>query len=193
MGWGGTSWGALPSPEELAPNTVARVSDVPRRTGTITRAEFRHSLVVAAAAEGRRAIPKPGGRGYERLMRAAVNTLLEAIWIKGQASEMHIFVTRNQVSRALARLKKQSFKSAAEYRKFLRDARYTRRDVYERVELELLSTRIQQRIAIRAKSKSEEAKIFRAFLKEFISRWRGRTVCASAYVTDLCSNRPREI
>ena len=191
--WSATSWAALPSPDQLVPNTVARVYDVPRRAGTITRAEFRHALVLAAAAEGRRRAPKSHDSGYKRLKHRAVEVLLEAVWLKGQAAEMHIVVTRSQVSRALARLKKQSFNSAAEFRGFLKEARFTRRDLYERIELELLARRIQRRIANRAKSKSEAQKAFREFVAEFNSRWRGRTVCAPAYVTNRCSNRAHEI
>jgi hypothetical protein len=177
-------------PEQLAPNTVVRVSGVSERVGTITRVEFRHALVQAAAADGRRRLPKSGGRGYVRLTRTAIDVLLEAVWLKGQAAEMHIRVTREQVVRERARIKKESFKSEAEYRKFLRDARYNRRDIYERVELQLLSMRIQWRIEKRIKSKSEEQKVFNEFVAAFNKRWRARTICAPAYLTPRCSNGP---
>lgn len=189
-GWSATGSAAMPSPEELVPNTVARISDVPVRAGTITRAEFQHALMLAAAARGRHAAPKPGGRGYERLMRAAIFALLETVWIKGQAAEMNIVVTRSQVLRELALVKKENFGSAAEYRKFLREMHFTQRDVYERVELQLLSMRIQKRIVAGAESEAEEQKAFEEFVAEFNERWRGRTVCAPAYVTAHCSNGP---
>jgi hypothetical protein len=156
--FGATRSLALPAPEELVPNTVARVSNVPSGAGTVTKAEFRHALVVTAAEKGRRTAPRLGGRGYARLMRIAVNGLLEAIWLKGQAAEMNIVVTPGQVSRLLAQLKKQNFKNATEYRAFLKEARLTRRDVFERVELELLVTRLQQRILAGVRSVSEERK-----------------------------------
>ncbi len=124
-------------------------------------------------------------------MRAAVDTLLEAVWIKGQAAEMNIVVTRSQVSRTLTLLKKQFFASASEYREFLREMRFTRRDVRERVELQLLSTRIQGRIEAGARNESEEQEAFSEFLAEYNQRWRGRTVCAPEYVTRLCSNGPQ--
>lgn len=191
-GWGATGSAALSSPEELAPNTVARISDVPDRAGTITRAEFRHALASAAAQKGRHAAPKPGEPGYERLMRVAVDALLETVWIKGQAVEMNIVIARSQISRELARIKKQHFKSAAEYHEFLREMHLTRRDMYERVELLLLSVRIQNRIVAGARSESEERKASEKFAAEFNERWRGRTVCAPEYVTELCSNSTRQ-
>jgi hypothetical protein len=189
IGWGAASSAALPAAEELVPNTVARISDVPDRPGTITKAEFRHSLALAAAAQ-RRPLPKPGGRAYERLKRNAMHTLLETVWLKGQAAEMNILVTSNQVKSLLALIKAQSFKSRAEYLRFLRKSHLTRRDVHERVELELISIRIQERIVRDVRSRAEEQKALRDFVAEFNQRWRSRTVCASQYVIDKCSNGP---
>lgn len=189
---GGSAVGStlLPAPEQLVPNTVARISDVPIRTGTITRAEFQHALVLSAAAEGLRPVPRPDGREYERLVRVALIGLFETIWLKGQAAEMNIVVTPGQVRRERERIKEQSFKSVAEYRGFLREMRYTGRDVYERVELQLLSTWIQARIVDGTRSKSEEQEIFEQFVADYNERWRSRTVCAPAYVIERCSNGP---
>ncbi len=116
--------------------------------------------------------------------------MLEFVWIKGQAAEMNILVTRSRVLHELARIKKQNFENEADYRKFLREMRYTRRDVYERVKLQLLAARIQETIAEGAGSESDEQKAFDEFVAEFNERWRGRTVCAPGYVTDHCSNGP---
>lgn len=187
-GWSAVGSAALPSPEQLAPNTVARVAEAPKKAGTVTRAEFRRTLAQVAVTEGRRRPPRPGSRGYGQLMRIAVDELLEAAWLKGQAAEMHIAVTRRQVQREHARLKKETFRSAAEYRQFLREARYTRRDIYERVELQLLSERIGRRVENQAKKASRKQGVFDEFVEEFEKRWRARTVCAPAYVTQRCSN-----
>jgi hypothetical protein len=108
--------------------------------------------------------------------------------------EWDIGVTRRQVSRELALIKKESFKSAAEFRKFLRESHYTHRDVRERVRVQLLSLRLQKRISGRiereARNEFEEQQAFRKFLAEFNERWRGRTVCAPGYATERCSNGP---
>jgi hypothetical protein len=182
---------AMPAPEELAPNTVVLVSNVPVRRGTITRAEFQHGLVLTAVAAGFRSAPRPGAKGYERLKERTVHSLLEAVWVYGEAAERDIAVTPSEVARKLALIKRQSFESAAEYRRFLKESRYTRRDVNERVELQLLSARLQRRI-IRpiereSRNRFEEQQAIREFVTEFNARWRGRTVCAPEYATDLCS------
>lgn len=193
-GLNATAAAPLPAGEELVPNTVARISHVSERTGTITKAELRHGLVLAAVGEGLRRVPKSGGRRYERLERIALDSLLERIWVRGLAAEMDIAVTGRQVKRQLALIKQQSFKSGAEYRQFLRESRFTRRDVFERVEVEMLAERIQVRLQRRiereARNEYEEQKAFEEFVKEFNERWRSRTVCAPVYATERCSNGP---
>jgi len=112
----------------------------------------------------------------------------------GQAAEWGISVTHKQVSREVALIKQESFKNSAEYRRFLKETRYTRRDVNERVEVQMLSTRLQgllsKRIDGETSSRSEERRAFKEFVDEFIEKWRGRTVCAPDYATSRCSNGP---
>jgi hypothetical protein len=183
---------ALPTPEELAPNTVVLVSEMSVRQGTITVAEFRHALLLAAAANGHRSAPKPGGNGYVKLKTSTVESLLEAAWIQGQAAEWGIVVTPRQVARRRHQIIKESFRSRSEYRRFLREARYTKHDVNERVELELLATRLQWRIVGRIRrNHSDEQRAYKEFVAEFNKRWRARTVCAPEYVIDRCSNSSR--
>ncbi|HEU4679452.1 MAG TPA: SurA N-terminal domain-containing protein [Terrimicrobiaceae bacterium] len=185
--WATDAW-ADPSPEELPPNVVAVVSHVPVELGTITAVEFHHALVQAAAAEGRRSLPKPGGKKAEILRRNALEERLDSIWVQGQASEMRISVTSRQVSRALALIKEESFRNRDEYRRFLKRYHYTRRDINERVELQLLATRIEERVVAGAGKHQLEA--FEKFVEAYSKRWRARTVCAPEYVIDRCSNGP---
>lgn len=180
---------ALPAPEELAPNTIARIDEaVSRDDEMITRAELRHAIAMAAAGEGLRQTPRPGEKEYRRLEPWALDGLLESAWLRGQAAEMDIAVPRGQVRRRLAAIKRENFPTGAEFRKFLREAHFTRRDVYERVELELLAFRLQERIVAGAKSRAEKQKAFREFVDEFNERWRARTVCATEHATERCSN-----
>jgi hypothetical protein len=98
-GWGAPGATALPSPGELPRGMVAIVSEVPPGRGRITKAEFQHALVLRARQAGLDSVPKLGGRRYERLRRDAIDDLLEATWIRGEALESGIAVTRRQVSR----------------------------------------------------------------------------------------------
>jgi hypothetical protein len=184
---------ALPAAEELVPNTVARISDAANRDDeTVTRAEFRHELVVARATDSPEGTQGRGDEGSERRRRRVIDSLLEAIWLRGEAAEMGIAVTRRQVQRLRSQVVRESFASAAEFREFLRESRLTRRDVYERVELHLIAARIQERIVAGASGEAEEQAAFRKFVDEFNEKWRSRTVCAPEYVTARCSNGPSE-
>ena len=55
-------------------------------------------------------------------------------------------MTPKQVATQLVQIKKQNFKTAAEYKKFLTTSHFTQADVNDRVKLQLLSTQIQQQI-----------------------------------------------
>jgi hypothetical protein len=178
----------LPSPEALPRNTVVVVSHVPVSRGRITKAEFQRGMIEGAAQARRKAVPKPGGKGYEKLKEAVVGELLDAIWIHGQAEIMGIVITPRQVARERARLIEQAFKSKAQYHRFLVEAHFTRRDVDERVEIQLISFAIQQRVQRRAGGANTESEVFRDFVEAYEKRWRARTVCAPEYLVDRCSN-----
>jgi parvulin-like peptidyl-prolyl isomerase len=125
---------------------VAIVEDVPSDLGTITQADYQKSLVQTASRAGLKALPKPGDKQYEDLKKAALGDLLDSIWIQGEAAEMGISVTPQQISTEFAQIKKQNFKTKAEYAKFLATSHFTQADVDQRVKLQLLSTQIQQQI-----------------------------------------------
>jgi hypothetical protein len=174
---------------------AAIVAQVPDRKGeaggVITSSEFDHGLDQAAAQHGRRVAPGPRGTGYRKLKNQAIGELIEATWIRGQAAEMGIGLRPRKVSRGLAVLKKQAFKNGAQYRRFLKEAHYTRRDILDRLEIQMFSELIQERILIGIRGEAAAQKAFNKFVVEFAKRWRARTVCAPGYVTALhCSNGP---
>ena len=189
VGGGSSATGAaLPAPEELPANVVAVVAYVPVSSGRITSAEFQRSLVQQAAAAGRDSAPQPGGRGYAQLRDDAIGELLDAVWIRGQAMEMGIAVTRRQVAKELAAIKQDNFRNEAEYRRFLRESHFTQGDVDERVELQLLSVRIQERVARGVAGVRQAQAKFKAFVDAYTERWRARTVCVAEFAIDRCSN-----
>jgi hypothetical protein len=63
-------------------------------------------------------------------------------------------VTPKQIATELAQIKKQNFKTEAEYKKFLKTSHYTQSDVNERVKLQMVSTQIQQQIGKEAPTPS---------------------------------------
>jgi foldase protein PrsA len=128
-------------------DAVAVVEDAPEGLGTVTREEFDRAFVQAAAEEQVTPVPKPGDAKYEELQTKALTTLLDAIWIQGQAEEMDFTVTPKEVADELKKLKDQAFKTEKQYEEFLKESKYTQADVDERVKIQILSTKIQESVS----------------------------------------------
>jgi parvulin-like peptidyl-prolyl isomerase len=125
---------------------VAFVEDAPGDTGTITEKDFRRAIVQAAAASQISPVPKPGDEQYDGLKETALGELLQSIWLKGQAAEMGFTVTPKEAAAELKKLKAQSFESEKQYQEFLKESRFTKADVLDRVELQILSSKVQEAI-----------------------------------------------
>jgi foldase protein PrsA len=120
------------------------VQSVPDDIGSISEADFKRAVIQQAAQGGLKNAPKPGEKKYEELQEAAFSELLDKVWIQGEAEELGVEVTPKQIETELAQIKKQNFKTDAEYEKFLKTSRFTQEDVVDRVKVQLLSTQIQE-------------------------------------------------
>lgn len=125
---------------------VAVVEDAPEGLSPVTEAQFKHALVQAAAEKKVTPVPKPGDKNYEELQEAALGNVLDAIWIQGQAEEMGISVTPQEVAKELEKLKEKAFKTEQQYKEFLKEAHFTVADVNTRVTIQILSERIQTQV-----------------------------------------------
>jgi foldase protein PrsA len=125
---------------------VALVQEAPSGLGNISKAEFDKALEQTAAQAGEKSVPKPGSEKYESLQQSALGSLLDMVWIQGQAEEMGITTTDKEVSEEFKKLKKENFKTEAEYEKFLKQSKYTQEDVDQRVKLQILGTQVQEQI-----------------------------------------------
>jgi foldase protein PrsA len=133
---------------------VAIVKHVPDEIGTVSETDFKRALLQQVAQGKLKAAPKPGEKKYEELKSAALGELLDTIWIQGEAEELDISATPKQIATELAQIKKQNFKTPAEYQKFLKTSKFTRADVLARVKLQLLSAQIQEKISKEAPAPS---------------------------------------
>jgi parvulin-like peptidyl-prolyl isomerase len=127
-------------------DSVAVVEDAPSGLGNVTKKEFEHTLAQAAAENEVTPVPKPGDSKYKELKEAALTQLIESIWIQGEAGEMGISVTDKEVADELKKLKEKSFKTAQEYKEFLKKAKFTPTDVNTRVKLQMLSEQIRAKV-----------------------------------------------
>jgi len=137
--------------------SIAVVEDAPDGLSPVTEAKFHRALIQAAAQEQVKPVPKPGDKKYDELKEKALEGIFDSIWIQGQAAEMGISVSKKEIADELAKLKKQSFKTEQEYKKFLKEAHFSIADVNERVTLQILSAKIQAQVTEEAPqpSKSE--------------------------------------
>ncbi|MGN6815516.1 MAG: SurA N-terminal domain-containing protein [Solirubrobacterales bacterium] len=139
----------------VPPGAVAIVEDVPPGLGTITKGEFDQAMLQAVGFTGQKRPPKPGDEGYELQKSEALVGLITAIWLQGQAEAMGIVVSNKEVAEKL--------KKSGEA-KSLREANFTRKTMYERVQGGILVRKIEEALAKEAEKAS--ASEVRAYLEE---------------------------
>jgi parvulin-like peptidyl-prolyl isomerase len=134
---------------------VAIVEDAPDDIDTVTEDEFQRAIARAAAGAQIKPIPKPGAEEYEGLKETALGELLDTIWIQGEAAEMGISVTPEEVAAELKTLKGQSFETEQQYQEYLEEGHFTQADVDRQVKVRMLGTKIQAQIDEEAPAPSD--------------------------------------
>jgi parvulin-like peptidyl-prolyl isomerase len=134
---------------------VAVIEDAPSDLSPISEATFKRALLQTSAQNQEKTLPKPGDEKYEELKKKTLEELFNSIWIQGQAEEMGISVTPEEITKELAKLKKQAFKTEKQYQEFLKEAHFTRADVLERVKVQMLTTQIQEQVTEEASQPSK--------------------------------------
>jgi parvulin-like peptidyl-prolyl isomerase len=129
---------------------AALVKGVPGDIGEVSEDEVAHAIELAAAQSGAKETPKPGDPKYDELKETALKSVFEGVWIRGIADEWGIEVSDEEVAKELKKVKKESFKSDAEFQKFLKESGYTPEDVNLRVEIQMLSTQLQEQLKEKA-------------------------------------------
>jgi parvulin-like peptidyl-prolyl isomerase len=113
----------------------------------VTKTEYECAFKQVVASAGLKETPKPGDKQYGELRETTVGSLLETIWIQGLAAEEGLSVSEQEVEKELEKLKKQNFKTEADYKEFLKTSHYTIQDVNERVKIQILSKKLQEQLA----------------------------------------------
>jgi parvulin-like peptidyl-prolyl isomerase len=123
--------------------------------GTITRAEFDCAMRQTASDAQLPAVPEPGSPQYDQIREAAIGDLLDAAWLRGEASEQGITATEREIDAELQQTVSQSFPSCRdggdpfeckELRQFLEARSLVEADVMRILELQVLSSELQQQI-----------------------------------------------
>jgi parvulin-like peptidyl-prolyl isomerase len=134
---------------------IALVQGAPADVGEISQEQFEHSLELAAIQGGEKKAPEPGDPKYEELKESTLNAIFEAVWLQGEAAESGIEVSNEEVTKKLKELKKEAFKTEAEFQKFLKESGFTFGDVIERVKLQILSEALQEQLKEKAPTPSQ--------------------------------------
>jgi foldase protein PrsA len=95
---------------------------------------------------------------YKSLQQEVLGFLISSNWVLGEASSLGVKVSDAEVKKQFEKIKDQQFPKAAEFEKFLKTSGQTVSDLLLRVKLNLLSSKIQQKI-VKEKSKVTNAQI----------------------------------
>jgi foldase protein PrsA len=95
---------------------------------------------------------------YDQLREQIIGLLISFEWIEREAEQQGIKATEDEVKKALAEQKKQNFPKEADYEKFLEESGQTNEDVLTRVRLDVLSTKIREKVT-KGKDKASDAQI----------------------------------
>ena len=95
---------------------------------------------------------------YKSLQTEVLGFLISSEWVLGEAAHLGVKVSDKEVEKQFATVKNEQFPKAAEFEKFLKNSGQTVSDLLLRVKLNLLSTKIQQKIS-KAKINITQAQI----------------------------------
>jgi parvulin-like peptidyl-prolyl isomerase len=120
---------------------IAVVEDAP--DGTITQEQLDRAVEQTAARQGLQEVPASDDPQYELLQEAAISDLLLGIWVRGEAEERGIEVTDREIDEELQTVIEQQFGDQKGFERFLEQSSFTEEEARERIELQLISDRIQ--------------------------------------------------
>ncbi len=125
---------------------IILVEDVPDGRGNITEEDFNRSFEQTWKRGGLQAAPKKGDAQYDQVREAAINDLLDQAWLTGEAAELGVSASDREIDNELATIKKDQFPTPKAFQEFLKTSGFTDEEVRERVELQVLSRKIQDKI-----------------------------------------------
>jgi foldase protein PrsA len=99
---------------------------------------------------------------YKSFLSEVLGFLISAQWVIGESEHLGLKLSDQEVHKQFERIKNASFPKAADFEKFLASSGQTVSDVLLRVKLNLLSTKIQQKI-LKSKRNVSEAQVAKYF------------------------------
>jgi foldase protein PrsA len=130
----------------------------PNYTACIAQAATAAKATKGAKTPSQKELKSQCETQYKSLQSEVLGFLISSSWVLGEASSLGVKVSDKEVKKQFEKIKTQQFPKSAEFEKFLKTSGQTVSDLLLRVKLNLLSTKIQQKI-IKEKSKVSQAEI----------------------------------
>jgi foldase protein PrsA len=134
------------------------VPDPPNYTACIARTAAQSKATKGAKTPSQKELKSQCEAQYKSLQQEVLGFLISSSWVLGEASSLGVKVSDKEVKKQFEKIKSQQFPKAAEFQKFLATSGQTVSDLLLRVKLNLLSSKIQQKI-VKEKSKVTQAQI----------------------------------
>jgi hypothetical protein len=166
---------------QLAPTQI--VACIGARS--ITEATVAHWASVARKSEG----PSPKHPATPReVIKEVMGFLISSDWVLDEAHALHIHASGSEVRRTFSRIRASQFPKRGEFQAFVKRSGQTVADLMLRVELNLLSARIQKRVVAGHHSQASKELALKHFVKRFKRKWRARTYCVPKYAAADCGH-----
>ena len=153
---------------------------------SITGAVYSHWATIARRSEGSAGKALPPSTAQTRT--EALEFLISSDWVLGEARDLHVGVSAAQIKRKFDRIKGQQFRTRAEFEAFLRSSGETVADLLFRVQLNLLSERIQRHVSAVPGGPRAKQRALSRFVEAFKAKWLAQTYCAAEYTVQDCGH-----
>ena len=134
------------------------VPEPPSYTACIAHGETQAKATKGAKTPSSKELKSQCETQYKSLQGEVLGFLISSSWVLGEAGSLGVKVSDKEVTKQFEKIKTQQFPKAAEFQKFLTTSGQTVSDLLLRVKLNLLSSKIQQKI-VKEKSKVTQSEI----------------------------------
>jgi hypothetical protein len=114
--------------------------------------------------------------------------LISADWIIGEARDLDVHVSPAEVRRTFNQTRKTQFPKQSEFQAFLGKSKETVTDILLRVELDLLSQRLQRRVVAGKHGAHKKREALKHFVSHFRNKWTAQTYCSAQYASQDCGH-----
>jgi hypothetical protein len=146
----------------------------------ITGATFEHWATIAEKSEGH--------ADANEVLQQTMGFLITAVWVTGEASDLNIHISEEEVRRTFDRIRREEFPKRREFAAFMRSTGQTVADLLLRVRLNLSSARIQKRVVAGHHGAKAQQRAMARFVTVFKRKWQAQTYCVQDYAGPDCGH-----